>query len=360
MIETSGTRCPVTSFRLRYVHEFRDRHGKVRRYFRRPGYKTVPLLGLPGSAEFMDAYRAAVAGETATKELVGRARSIPGSVAALISSYYGSAQFLSLSPSTQTTYRGIIERFRVDHGNRRVAMLERRHIVSILQAKIATPAAGNNWLRMIRMLMQFAIDEGLRRDDPTFGVKGIRRHSAGFHTWTEEEIETYAAHHAPGTRARRALALLLFTAQRRSDVIVMGRQHIRSGRLVMRQQKTGVLIDIPIHPELQAVLDATSANNLTFLTTAHGKPFTAAGFGNWFRECCVAAGLPKRCSAHGLRKAASRRLAEAGCTPSEIGAITGHTTLKEIERYTAAADRRHLADIATSKHASRTAIGKPK
>jgi hypothetical protein len=48
-----------------------------------------------------------------------------------------------------------------------------------------------------------------------------------------------------------------------------------------------------------------------------GKPFTAAGFGNWFREQCNAACLP-HCSFHGLRKAASVRLAEAGCTPHEM------------------------------------------
>jgi integrase len=85
---------------------------------------------------------------------------------------------------------------------------------------------------------------------------------------------------------------------------------------------------------------------MTFLTTKHGKPFTAAGFGNWFSECVKEAGLPKNCAAHGLRKAAARRLAEAGCSPSQIAAITGHRTLKEVARYTAAASQVALADDA--------------
>ena len=55
------------------------------------------------------------------------------------------------------------------------------------------------------------------------------------------------------------------------------------------------------------------------------------------------AGLPKRCVTHGLRKAAARRLAEAGCTANEIAAITGHATLQEVSRYTKAAEQRRLA-----------------
>lgn len=67
-----------------------------------------------------------------------------------------------------------------------------------------------------------------------------------------------------------------------------------------------------------------------------------AGFGNWFRDACDDAGLKNR-SAHGLRKAAARRLAEAACTTKQIAAITGHKTLSEVERYTASADQERMA-----------------
>jgi integrase len=110
---------------------------------------------------------------------------------------------------------------------------------------------------------------------------------------------------------------------------------------------------IPVVPDLRTIIDATPSGHLTFLTTAFGKPFTAAGFGNWFRDQCDAAGLP-HCAFHGLRKAAARRLAEYGCTPHEIAAITGHATLKEIERYTKAASRKQLARAATDKAEART------
>ena len=165
----------------------------------------------------------------------------------------------------------------------------------------------------------------------------------GYRTWSEQDIAAFEASHPIGSRARLAFALLLYTAQRRADVLKMGRQHIRDGVLYLKQQKTGTALSIPLHPDLRAILDATSRDHVTFLTTRDGVLFSPAGFTNWFRGTCNEAGLPKGTSAHGLRKAACRRLAEAGCSASEIAAISGHTSLSEVQRYTAAADRLRMA-----------------
>jgi integrase len=100
---------------------------------------------------------------------------------------------------------------------------------------------------------------------------------------------------------------------------------------------------------LQAVLDVTPSEHLTFLVTATGKPYGGNHFSETFREWCDAAGLPKRCKVHGLRKAACRRLAEAGCSGNEIMAISGHVTMKELVRYTKAADQARLARNALAK-----------
>ena len=158
---------------------------------------------------------------------------------------------------------------------------------------------------------------------------------------------------------------MLYTGQRRGDVVGMGRQHVRRHigedgiareMISVRQEKTGAALDIPLHPDLAAIIAATPSEHLTYLTTQFGKPFTSAGFGNFFREQCNAAGL-SHCSAHGLRKAAARRLAEAGCTAHEIAAITGHASLREIVRYTKAADQKRLAVSAMSKVKARTVSG---
>jgi integrase len=115
--------------------------------------------------------------------------------------------------------------------------------------------------------------------------------------------------------------------------------------LSVRQKKTGTALSIPVHAELAELIAASSTGNLTFLVTEHGRPFTAGSFGVWFRKCCDEAGLPAICTFHGLRKAACARLAEAGCSANVIASISGHTSLKEVERYTKGADQKRLARL---------------
>lgn len=344
---------------LRYVHEFADRHGKLRRYFRRPGFKRIPLPGTPGSTEFNHAYELALSGESAPRLENGVTRAKPGSVDALVARYYRSAGFSTLSKSTQATYRGIIERIRSDHGTKRVALLGRDHIRRMLEARTSTPAAANNWLRMMRLLLDFAIEEGLRGDNPARTVRGLRYKTDGHAPWMEEHIAAFRERHPVGSRARLAMELLYGTATRRSDVVRLGRQHVRAGVLSFRQQKTGTVVEIPLLPELQQALAAMPDDNMTYLTTDAGKPFSAAGFGNWFREACNSAGLPKGYSAHGLRKAAATRLADAGCSDHQIMAWGGWTSIKEVQRYTLAANRKRLAHSAAEKLATGTSSGKP-
>jgi site-specific recombinase XerD len=118
----------------------------------------------------------------------GARRIKPGSISALIVKFYRSAEWAGLAKSTQVTYRGILERFRAEHGHRRVADLAVEHLRAILAKKSATPQAANNLRKIIRLLMRFAIEKGWRRDDPTLEVKAIRVRSEGFYTWTEDDI----------------------------------------------------------------------------------------------------------------------------------------------------------------------------
>ncbi|MEY4967167.1 MAG: hypothetical protein RL274_2750 [Pseudomonadota bacterium] len=328
-----------------------------RYYYRRYGKRTK-LPGLPWSPEFMAAHAAAMEARQAMPKQIGAERTLPGSINALTIAYFNSADFHGLAETTRSTYRGILEAFRTEFGNRSAAGLDRRAVAALVNQKAATPAAAGNRLRMIRIVTRFGIAQGWRNDDPTTGVKAPKIRSGGFHTWTEEEIAAFEAKHPVGTRARLALALLLWTAQRRGDVVRMGKQHIKAEWLTVRQQKTGAVVQIPVHTELRVAIDALPNNHLTFLVTENGKPFTAAGFGNWFRDVCRQAGLPDHCAAHGLRKAAARRLAEAGCTAHQIMAITGHKTLREVTRYTEAADRHGLAETAMAKIGRGTSSGK--
>lgn len=342
-----------------YAHEFTDRHGRPRVYFRKPGHKRVALPWPVGSPDFINAYQAVIAGASVS---VGHTRTKPGSVSALVVRYYASAEWRALAAQSQRTYRNILERFRAEHGDKLVAHLQREHVKAMVDAKASTPAAANKFRKLLQLLMRFAIENEWRSDDPTRMVKPIKMKSDGFRTWSEEDIAQYETRHLIGTKARLAFALLLYTGQRRGDVVRMGRQHVRQGVLTIRQQKTDIEVSIPIHSGLQDCLSVAPREHLTFLVTEYGKPFTAAGFTGWFRDRCVEAGLPLGLSPHGLRKAMCRRLAEAGCSAHEIMAISGHKTLTEVSRYTEAANRKRLAGDAMrsiEKLGKRTANGKP-
>lgn len=291
---------------------------------------------------------------------IGASKTVPGTVNAALVSYYQSTNFTDqLAKSTQRNRRAILEQFRNAHGDKRIALIHQQALQVILSGK--RPAAARNWKKALRGFLDYCLSLGMIAADPLAGIKLPKmKKSGGYHTWTEEEIAQYENRHAPGTKARLALVLLLQTGHARSDVVRMGRQHIKSGKLSMRRQKTNVPFDIPLLPDLVTELDLhPKTEQLAFLTTTKGEPFTPAGFGNWFRDRCDEAGLPQ-CSAHGLRKAAAVRHALNGATAPELMAWFGWKTIGEAQRYIEEANRIALAESAGEKIVSRTGIGKPK
>jgi site-specific recombinase XerD len=139
-------------------------------------------------------------------------------------SYFNSTVFRTMAPSTQSTYRNIIDRFceTADkdgraYGDKPAATLQREHIVKLMAARADKPDSANGLRKVLRAMMVHAVEVGLRADDPTRDVKAIRIKSDGYHSWTDDEIAQFERHHPIGSRARLALALLLYTGQRRSD-----------------------------------------------------------------------------------------------------------------------------------------------
>lgn len=330
------------TIRLKWVDHFTDRHGHMRYYFRRPGEKRIPLphIDAPG---FMAAYNAAEAGGGAKVE---RSKAVPKSIRALAELYYGSTAFLSLKESTQAVNRGLIDALCAKHGHRPVATMERKHVEAIIREKVKTPSGANNTLKKLRMLMGFAIAHGWRETDPTAKIKKFKEGT--HHTWTDDEINAFEAHWPIGTRERLAFALHLYTGQRRGDVAAMTWSAFdrRSSTIEVKQEKTGEPLVIPAHMKLRTILDKSPRQCVTILATSHGRPWVVESYGNFMADSIAAAGLGDRCVLHGLRKAAARRLAEAGCSSREIGSITGHRTLSEIDRYTKAVDQKALAKAA--------------
>lgn len=324
-----------------------DRHGKPRYRYRRTGRRTVYLPGKPGSPEFASAYAMAADGSSSKVE-VGKAKVQPGTLNALAVSIYASAEWAALGKQTQVTYRGIIERLRRDYGAFAYRALNRDRILKMRDKKRDAPTAANNLIKVLRWMLNFALDRELVTANPCIGIKPLKVESEGFHTWTEAEVAVFEGRWPVGTRERIAFDLLLWTVQRSGDVRQMGRQHLKGGRLEFTQEKTGAELSLPILPALAASLANVPANQMLFVQTEAGVPFTAKGFGNWFSAACRAAGL-SGCSAHGLRKAGCTRLANHGATEAEIMAWSGHETTKEVQRYTRKRDRARLADQAGDK-----------
>jgi integrase len=281
------------------VECWRDRHGKLRVYFRRGKGPRVSLPAEIGSEEFNSAYVGALAGEFETKRPQPRSAHAPGSIAALISSYMRSAAYVGLRQTTKTGYTSRIETLRTHHGHRTVAGLTRERIITrILQPYADRPGAALCILKMLRVLIRHAIDIGWLKHDPSLGIK--RPKTKEIRSWTEGEIETFENRWPIGTKQRLGFALLLYTGQRRSDVHRMTWADVNGGTIRVVQQKTEAKLAIPLHCELLAVLAAAKRDHVTIINTAYGKPLDA-GCDQIRRP---AARLPAARAAQGSRPAA--------------------------------------------------------
>jgi integrase len=217
----------------------------------------------------------------------------------------------------------------------------------------------NMVVRVVRLLMAYAVDNSYRSDNPAGRLKTFK---LGEHrAWSDAELTAFETRWAPGTMQRRAYALARYSGQRCGDVASMTRAHRRDGEIRVKQEKTGAELWIAEHPELTAELARGEQSHMSLLTKASGAAFDGESLSPWFGDAIEDAGLPDDCVMHGLRKVAARDLAEAGCSEHEIMSVTGHKSLTEVQRYTKAANQRHMAQAAILKlvqNGKRTEAGK--
>ena len=338
------------------VSRFVDRHGKERYRFRKAGCPGGYLPGYPGSSDF----EAALAAYRAGSPLELGERVAPKTIADLVARFYRSAGFLKAGAAHQRTVRGIIEPFRLEFGGFQVVDFRFDHIEAALRDRsqkkvtgsriVGGPSASANLHEQLKRLFAYAMRLGwIGRNPAAEADLPVKLEKVGFHSWTEEEIGRFQAKHPLGTKARIALELMLWTGLRRSDAVQVGPQHIKRGRLKTIAGKTNKDVDVLLAPDLLAAISAMPAVGMTtLLVTEYGRPFSVAGFGNWFRDRCNEAGLPQ-CTAHGLRKALARRAADLGATQPQLKAVGQWTNDAEVATYTAGAEQRALADAAIGK-----------
>jgi integrase len=341
--------------------EDRDRHGNIRIYFRAKRQKKIRLHGTPWTPDFMAEYDAAK-GEPSPPKSKGIT---PGTWRWLCTRYFAEcADYLRYDDRQRRVRRGILEATfdePIAPGSPRffrdipLSRLTADAIEVLRDRKLAFPEGANNRLKAIRAVFKWAVRKKGTDGKPLASHNAARdvpllksNNPNGYHTWTVDEVRQFEERHPIGTKARLALALLLYTGQRRSDVIRLGRQHVRDGKISLTQFKgrnrKPMRLVLPVLPVLQQIIDALPCGDMTYLVTNVGQPFSDAGFGNWFRDRCVEAGVPGR--AHGLRKAGSTIAANNGATAYQLMAMFGWRTLKMAEQYTRAADQQRLANAA--------------
>jgi integrase len=349
----------LARIRLKFVNSYFDRHGVLRHYFRRRGMKTgIRLHGLPGSEQFMAAYAQALAGlPDVDKPEIGAKRTLPGTINALVVSYYRSVGWTALEEGTRNLRRPVIERFRERHGSKRVALLRHEHVANML-AGIDTVPAKRAWLAAIRPLLQHAVP-AMVKEDPTAWIAMPKIKIKGHHSWTDGEIAQFRAYWPYGTEPRLVLEFAFETVSRRGEIVRLGPQHVYmdDGQPWIRIARThrSKDVDIPISPELMAAIDAMPKTHLTFLVNAYGKPRSNQGLANHFVKWARAAGLPDHCRLHGLKKAGMSRDASDGFSTHELMAKSGHKTLAMVELYTKAANDKKLAASGMTKRTKRVA-----
>ena len=357
---------------LKYLYRDRTRHGQPRVYVRLNGQKTR-LTAPEGTAEFLKQYLAARENLEKPKapKAASQARMTPQTLEWLGEQYMRSAAFRRLDAVSQRTRRAILEGCFAEPprpgatsrlGQCPLDKLEAKHLRIMRERKaVATPGAANNRLKYMSAMLSWAVEENHVVANVARDVKSVDYQSDGFHTWEPEEVAKFEQFWPVGSKPRLALALMLFLGVRRGDAVHLGRQHIRPTEIATEdgtatedwlkftpsktRNSTGAALELPILDELASIIAATTCDHLTFLTTKWGKPFTAAGFGNWFRERCDEAGLPQ-CSAHGLRKAGATVAANRGATTKQLMALYGWADPKMAETYIKKADQKILAQHA--------------
>lgn len=329
-----------------YVSTFVDRAGKERFRFRRG--KVSIYLPPPGSREYKTAY-AKAKGEAG---VIGKVAD--GTISDLVSRFYRTVQFRRTGEAWQKTMRQTIEPFREEYGNDMAANFRPKDIDKILEDRFdkravegrafGGSASAERLREMLMRLFKLAKKLEWRPDNPVELSEPVRHDGEGFQPWDEDDIAAYRARWPLGTKARLATELMLWTWARRGDAYLMPPP--RNGRFKWKAAKTGKETEFPVAPQLQAAIDAMPEGSIgveTLLITDFGKPFSRAGFGNKMRYWCDEAGLVGR-SAHGLRKAATRRAADLGATQAMLKAVGGWENDDEVRTYSKDADRNKLAE----------------
>jgi integrase len=327
------------------------RHGKTVWYVRIGKGARIRIRFEFGTPEFDAEYQAALAGSPLLSPKDNSTSQ--GTLTWLIDRYRETSVWAGLSPATRRQRENILRHVLEKSGSTAFVEINPASINAGLENRAATPSQARHFLNAMRGVFRWALKAGHVKINPTAGVDGPKcKTGTGFMAWTEEHVQAYERRWPIGTRQRVWLDVLLYTGLRRGDVVRLGRQHVRNGVATIKTEKSGFKVEVtlPILPVLAVTLAAGPVGDLTFIVGKGSQPLTKESFGNLFKDACRAAGVPG--SAHGVRKVAATRAANAGATVAQLEAIFGWSGGGMASLYTRSADRRRLSKEAMHKLAT--------
>lgn len=334
----------------RYVTKTVTRYGKVLLYFRVDKGPRTRLPDDPDSHEFRQAYAALLAGIPAPQS---KAPASTRTISWLVAQYMESGAWRQFEPGTRRQRSNIFHNVVKQNGEVEFSKILPKHIRNRMEQMVETPVQANNYLKAMSGLFTWAVLNEHVKANPCAGVKKLKETGKGFIAWTIEDAKAFRERWPEGTAQRLAFELLLHVGSRRGDLTEMGRQHLRGNVLSFRTSKTGSVVTVELPEYVMSLIGKTKTGDLHFIVTSHGKPFSKAGFGNWFGAAAREAGFKK--NAHGIRKLAATIAADEGATAHELMAQFGWASPKQAEVYTKGADRAKLGIRSSKRVAERLA-----
>lgn len=327
--------------KLRYVQQFRDRHGRLRTYFRFRGQR-FPLPD-PEDEGFSAEYRRlcqTVAGRAATPSPSA------DTLAWLVDAYQGSPEFKRLGDRTRRDYAAALAAIVEAHGDKRFAPLRRPGVMKHIRDPLAdTPRKADQHVAVLSAVYSWAVTREIVRENPCAGVGKLYQAGEGYRAWSADEIARFLV----GCTEWEFLvfALALYTGQRPGDLCKLTWFQYDGAAFRIRQGKTKQPLVIHAHPVLQAVLAELPRTDGTILAKADGSPIPRSSLSSRWSATQRRIGL-RGCTLHGLRTTHATALAEGGASARQIMASTGHRTLSMVEHYTRHAEQARLSQASVA------------
>ena len=148
--------------------------------------------------------------------------------------------FRRLDPKTQQERRWTLEatydepinpKLKHTFGNMPIDRMGAQAVEVLRDRKAETPTAANQRIAVIRAVYKWAVRNKLAHVNPAVEVERLEYKSDGYHTWTADELKQFRDYWPIGTKPRLALELMIVGGCRRCEVVLLGRQHVRNGRI---------------------------------------------------------------------------------------------------------------------------------